>query len=143
MIIKYQNNLLNKSYWPPHTKKKNTTDQKTKKCDHINFCFQEEHCHANFSYWTLHGLWYVSELVASHCLCIFVLQSTSEMSFLFIMIINPTLLITSRPDKGMNCNSSWHFNSSEIQVKHFVDQVSFKLFHKFNEKLIKCIEICK
>ncbi|XP_075880032.1 ribonuclease T2 [Nelusetta ayraudi] len=41
----------------------------------ITFC-SEEHCHANFSYWTLHGLW---------------------------------------PDKGMNCNSSWHFNSSEIQ----------------------------
>lgn len=39
------------------------------------FCSME-HCHPNYSYWTLHGLW---------------------------------------PDKGQNCNSSWHFNSSEIE----------------------------
>uniref|UniRef100_A0A3Q3E885 Ribonuclease T2 n=1 Tax=Labrus bergylta TaxID=56723 RepID=A0A3Q3E885_9LABR len=39
------------------------------------FCSME-HCKANISYWTLHGLW---------------------------------------PDKGIDCNSSWHFNSSQIQ----------------------------
>uniref|UniRef100_A0A3Q2DBH5 Ribonuclease T2 n=1 Tax=Cyprinodon variegatus TaxID=28743 RepID=A0A3Q2DBH5_CYPVA len=39
------------------------------------FCAME-HCHPNFTYWTLHGLW---------------------------------------PDKGNHCNSSWHFNSSEIE----------------------------
>ncbi|XP_053295332.1 ribonuclease T2 [Pleuronectes platessa] len=40
-----------------------------------SFCHME-HCHANFSYWTLHGLW---------------------------------------PDNGQGCNSSWHFNSSQIE----------------------------
>ncbi|XP_060923831.1 ribonuclease T2 [Limanda limanda] len=40
-----------------------------------SFCAFEP-CHANFSYWTLHGLW---------------------------------------PDKGQACNSSWHFNSSQIE----------------------------
>uniref|UniRef100_UPI0037E7BC78 ribonuclease T2 n=1 Tax=Semicossyphus pulcher TaxID=241346 RepID=UPI0037E7BC78 len=41
----------------------------------ITFCSME-HCKANISYWTLHGLW---------------------------------------PDKGIDCNSSWHFNSSNIE----------------------------
>ncbi|KAM7423969.1 hypothetical protein PAMA_000364 [Pampus argenteus] len=41
----------------------------------LTFCSME-HCHANISYWTLHGLW---------------------------------------PDKGVDCNSSWHFNSSQIE----------------------------
>ncbi|XP_056881091.1 ribonuclease T2 isoform X1 [Takifugu flavidus] len=41
----------------------------------VTFC-SVEHCRANFSYWTLHGLW---------------------------------------PDKGIDCNSSWHFNSSLIE----------------------------
>ncbi|XP_034437639.1 ribonuclease T2 [Hippoglossus hippoglossus] len=40
-----------------------------------SFCVMEP-CHANISYWTLHGLW---------------------------------------PDKGQACNSSWHFNSSQIE----------------------------
>uniref|UniRef100_H3D8G2 Ribonuclease T2 n=1 Tax=Tetraodon nigroviridis TaxID=99883 RepID=H3D8G2_TETNG len=39
------------------------------------FC-SVEHCHANISYWALHGLW---------------------------------------PDKGVDCNVSWHFNSSLIE----------------------------
>lgn len=39
------------------------------------FC-SVEHCHANLSSWTIHGLW---------------------------------------PDKGVDCNSSWHFNSTLIE----------------------------
>lgn len=66
------------------------------------------------------------------------------MSFLFIMIINPTLLITSRPDKGMNCNSSWHFNSSEIQVKHFGVCVGGCGGAEKSEKkeVIDCVSVC-
>lgn len=93
-----------------------------------------EHCHLNISYWTLHGLWWA-------CLS---LSNVSE--FVMIRIVNKTWVLkhetfnkgrggggggvtwtgtsdnvsvscaSSRPDKGIDCNPSWHFNSSEIQV---------------------------
>lgn len=51
-------------------------------------------------------------LWVSHC---FLAVIPVAASFYFFLIM---WIFLSRPDKGIDCNSSWHFNSSQIEVQH-------------------------
>lgn len=84
--------------------------------------------------------WWKNEIFGQtihyHCcyclaeLCLFV-------SVLFICLHHYPLFSVSewslnlsffRPDGGAFCNSSWHFNSSEIEVKHYSESFSKYIF---------------